>query len=146
MVDLHSLETSYYGDLGVSDSLRSWGQDWSWFWCSMGCIPWSTFMGCVQEESLDGDDRAGTLWSWWRCIDGCLGGTHFGSSLSLLDLATLITFDDAWRMGLWVAHGLASWTACCGWDGYTSWTQTWHFGWDLDLIELMDVTDCRRND
>ena len=55
-------------------------------------------MGCVREESLDGDDRAGTLWSLmemqrWRC----LGGTHFGMGLSLLDLAT---FDDAWRMSL----------------------------------------------
>ena len=55
-------------------------------------------MGCVHEESLGGDDRAGTLWSLmemqrWRC----LGGAHFGMGLSLLDLAT---FDDAWRMSL----------------------------------------------
>ena len=32
--------------------------------------------------------------------DGCLGGTHFGMGLSLLDLATLLIFDDAWRMSL----------------------------------------------
>ena len=49
-------------------------------------------MGCVREESLDGDDRAGTLWSLmemqrWRC----LGGIHFGMGLSLFDLAIFLT-------------------------------------------------------
>ena len=44
----------------------------------MGCIPLSTFMGCVCEDSLDEDDQWDELEVDEDAAMGCLGGIHLG--------------------------------------------------------------------
>ena len=44
----------------------------------MGCIPLSTFMGCVCEQSLDGDYQRDELEVDGDVVMGCLGGIHLG--------------------------------------------------------------------
>ena len=44
----------------------------------MGCIPLSTFMGCVCEESLDGDDEQEILELDGDVAMRCLSGIHLG--------------------------------------------------------------------
>ena len=128
------------------EELRS---GWSWFWCSMGCIPWSTLWGVFMRSHLMEMVELGHFGVWWRCSDGCLGGTHFGMGLKSTWLSHTFTFDDAWRMSLLciqVAHGLASWTACWDGDGEHFMDQK-HGTWMSFRLDRVDRCDsCRRND